>query len=153
LSSPTKHEASLVAAPDNTINNPVANGSSVPAWPVRAPVRPRTAATTADEDGPSGLSIRKSPLGLSARGGTELAVDEVGDLLDRGVAREPGRLPVATAARLPRDCGGVELVVRGSQAHATCRAFAPRRLTDQSGHLSSLHRTQVVDDPLRVRLG
>src|SRR5438132_2799625 len=66
LSRPTKHEASLVAAPDNKSNRPVANGSSVPAWPVRAPVRRRTSATIANEDGPAGLSTRITPLGLRA---------------------------------------------------------------------------------------
>src|SRR5262245_20833362 len=152
LSSPTKHEASLVALPDNTSNSPVANGSSVPACPVRAPVRRRTSATTAKEDGPSGLSIRKIPLGSSARGGTKLAVDELGDLLDRRVAGKPGRLAVTAAVRLARDRGDVELVVRGPEAHPPTRALTPRRLADQRRHLRALDGAQVVDDSLRVRL-
>ena len=87
-------------------------------------MRLRTPATTAKEDGPAGLSIRKTPLGLRARGGTELAVDEVGDLLDGSVARKPRRLAVATPARLPGDRRHVELVVRGAQAHPADRSLA-----------------------------
>src|SRR3954469_17907316 len=113
LSKPTKHEASLVADPDNNSNRPVANGSSVPACPVRAPVRRRTSATIANEDGPAGLSTRIRPLGLRPCGGTreELTLDEIGDLLDGSVTREPRRLAVTPAPRLARDRGDVELVI------------------------------------------
>src|SRR5438132_10892717 len=152
LSRPTKHEASLVAAPDNKSSRPVANGSSVPAWPVRAPVRCRTPATIANEDGPAGLSTRIRPLGLRPRGGTreELALDEIGDLLDRIVAREARCLAVTAAPRLARDRGNIELVVARAQADA---ARPVPRLTDQSGHVRALDHPQVVNDPLRVRLG
>src|SRR5919201_3777250 len=131
LFSPTNHEASLVALPDNTSSSPVANGSSVPAWPVRAPVRRRICATIANEDGPAGLSTSTSPLGLSARGGTrELAVDEVRDLFDRGVAREPGRLPVPAACRLQCERGDVDLVGARAQANAASGPLAPWRIQD-----------------------
>src|SRR4029078_6086067 len=83
LSRPTKHEAILVAEPDNKSNSPVAKGSRVPAWPVRAPVRRRRSETIANDDGPAGLSTRTIPAGLSARGGKELPAHEVRDLLDR----------------------------------------------------------------------
>src|SRR5215510_9548064 len=146
LSSPTKDGANFVDLPDSTSSSPVANGSSVPAWPVRAPVRRRTSATTANDDGPSGLSIRNSPLGSSARGGTKLAVDEVGDLLDGVVAREARGLPVATAAGLARDRRDVELIDRGPEAHAPKRSVASWRLADQGDHLGALC-AQVVDDP------
>src|SRR5213080_1274673 len=138
LSRPTKHEVSLVAPPDNRSNRPVANGSSVPAWPVRAPVRRRTPATIANDDGPAGLSTRTRPLGLRPRGGTreELALDELGDLLDRIVAREASRLPVTAATRLPRARGDVELVVARAQADPARRPVP--RLTDQSGHVRAL---------------
>src|SRR5207247_4305114 len=154
LSKPTKHEASLVAAPDNTSSRPVAKGSSVPAWPVRAPVRRRTSATIANEDGPAGLSTRIRPLGLRARGSTreELALDEVGDLLDRSVAREPGRLAVTPTPRLARDRGDVELVVARAEADATRRPVRARRLADQGRHIGALDGPQVIDDPLRVGL-
>src|SRR5262249_9627960 len=153
LSSPTKHEASLVADPDNRSNNPVANGSSVPAWPVRAPVRRLTSATIAKEDGPAGLSTRIRPLGLRPRGGIreELALDELGDVLDRIVAREASRLAVPAASRLARDRRHVELVVARAQADAPCRPVPG--LADQCGHIGTLDRPQGVDDPLRVRLG
>src|SRR5207247_7721853 len=37
--------------------------------PARAPVRSRSRLTTANDDGPAGLSTRTNPVGLSARGG------------------------------------------------------------------------------------
>src|SRR5918992_5578979 len=90
LSRPTKHEASLVVFPDNSSRSPVANGSSVPAWPVRAPVRRRNAATIANEDGPAGLSARTMPPCVSARGGSlELLDDEALEVVERELAREP----------------------------------------------------------------
>src|SRR5207237_1239262 len=102
LSSPMKHGPSLVAPPDNRTSSPVANGSRVPACPVRAPVRRRRSATSAKDDGPAGLSTRTIPAGLRARGGIrrpqlvgcvhELALDEVDDLVDRLLAREARRL-------------------------------------------------------------
>src|SRR5712692_8520065 len=108
-----KHGPSLVAPPDNRTSSPVANGSSMTAWPVRAPVLRRSSATSANDDGPAGLSTRTIPTGLRARGGIsailrvdcsrELPVYEGNDLLEGLLAREPGRLTVASAARLPRD--------------------------------------------------
>src|SRR5919201_6965877 len=67
-----------------------------------------------------------------ARGG-ELAAHELGDLLDRRVAREARGLPVAAAARAPGDRGHVELVDTRAQADAPGRALAvaARRLPDQ----------------------
>src|SRR5881227_3897792 len=156
LSRPTKHDASLVAAPDNTSNKPVAKGSSVPAWPVRAPVRRRISATIANDDGPAGLSTRISPLGLRLRPGRgtrdELALDEVRDLLDRRVAREARSLPVAAAARLAGDRGDVELVVARAQADPPRRAVRARRLADQRRHVGPFDCPQEVDDSLGVRL-
>ena len=61
---------SRVARPESSSSRPVANGSSVPAWPVRAPVRRRTSATIANDEGPAGLSTRTIPLGSSALDGT-----------------------------------------------------------------------------------
>src|SRR4051794_25839293 len=160
LSNPTKHGASLVVQPDNSTNNPVANGSSVPAWPVRAPVRRRSSATIANELGPAGLSARTMPAGLSARGGTrrrrvsgrEFASHEGGDLLDRRLAGEARSLTVASAARLPRDRRDIELVDARAKRHAPRRPAVARRLADQHGEPSAFDRAEVVDDPLRVRL-
>src|SRR5262245_28422989 len=106
-------------------SNPVANGSSVPVWPVRAPVRRRSSATSANEDGPAGLVGRATATGLLARGGIrrpltagrgdELTPDERRDLVDRKLAREARRLPVASAAGLARDCRHVDLVLARPQ--------------------------------------
>src|SRR6476660_1204917 len=155
LSRPTKHEASLVADPDNTSSNPVAKGSRVPAWPVRAPVRRRTEATIAKEDGPAGLSTRNSPLGLRPRGGTreKLAPDELGDLFNRVVAREARRLAMSPAAGLPGDRGNVELVVARAKADPSLRPVGARRLTNQGRHVGAFNRTKGVDDPFGVGLG
>src|SRR5207253_11067928 len=123
----------------------VANGSSVPACPVRAPVRRRSSATRANELGPAGLSTRTSPEGLSPRGGIgcrgcgELATEELRDLLDRSVARESRCLPMAAAAHLARDRRDVELIDARTQADAARRILS-RRLADQHGHVGSLDR-------------
>src|SRR5438094_1368134 len=46
--------------------SPVASGSSVPPWPTRfAPSAPRATATTSNEVQPRGLSIGRTPLGVS----------------------------------------------------------------------------------------
>src|SRR5439155_18489887 len=90
LSRPTSHGASLVVRPDNRSRSPVANGSSVPACPVRAPVDRRICATIAKDDGPAGLSTSATPAGSSARGGTlahEPLADALDDLLHALVAR------------------------------------------------------------------
>src|SRR5205823_8298393 len=51
-----------VARPTSTSSSPVANGSSVPAWPVRLrPSDRRTRATTSCEVVPGGLSARMRP--------------------------------------------------------------------------------------------
>src|SRR5436190_443902 len=90
------------------------------------------------------------PVGSSARGGKKLASHELGDLLDRRLAREPGGLPMASAARLSRDRRDVELVDACPQTDATSRAVLSRRLADQHRHVRSLDRTQEVDDALGV---
>src|SRR6516165_1226438 len=162
LSSPTKHGANLVAAPDNKSNKPVAKGSRVPVWPVRARVRRRSWPTSAKDEGPAGLSTRAAPTGLSARGGIrglragrldEGVPDELGDLLERPLRREARRLPVAAAAGAAGDRRDVDLVVARAQRDPARRAVAGhRRLADQRDHLRALDRAQVVDDPFRVRL-
>src|SRR5262245_46133483 len=137
-------------------SSPVANGSSVPAWPVRAPVTLRICATIANDDGPAGLSTSATPAGSSARGGTlgeESLADELGDLLHRLLAREAGGLPVPAALEEARDRRDVELVDARAQRYAPRRAAVARRLADQHGELRALDSAQVVDDPLRVRLG
>src|SRR5215218_10541802 len=144
-----KQGCSTVVHADNRSNNPVANGSRVPAWPVRAPVRRRSSATSANDDGPAGLSASTMPAGSSARGTMKLlrasaraagprgspavhgsgrlvhlcvfTADELGDVVDRGGAREAGRLTVAAAARLARDRGHVDLVGRGAEGNAARR--------------------------------
>src|SRR6266516_6262200 len=127
-----KHGTSLVAAPDNRTSSPVANGSSVPAWPVRARVRRRRAATSANEDGPAGLSTNAIPTGLSARGGIgtragehELAPQEVDDLADRPLRGEPRGLAVAAGFCFERDYRDIDLVVSPPAREAARRALHP----------------------------
>ena len=59
----------------------MANGSNVPAWPVRARVTRRICATIAKEEGPLGLSTSATPAGSSARAGT-LGEEPFADLFD-----------------------------------------------------------------------
>src|SRR5436305_12518483 len=136
--------------------SPVANGSSVPACPVLAPVTRRICATIANDDGPAGLSTSATPAGSSARGGTlrdESLTDHLGDLVDRLLARESRGLRVAAAVEQPRDHRDVELVDARTQRDPARRAAVARGLPDQDGELGAFDRAQVVDDPLRVRLG
>src|SRR5438477_12285538 len=99
-----KHGTSLVAAPDRSTSSPVAKGSSVPACPVLARVRRLSAATSANEEGPAGLSTSATPTGLSARGTMprrrdhELPAQEVDEVADRPFRREAGRLTVPAAS-------------------------------------------------------
>src|SRR5436305_13833894 len=121
--------------------SPVANGSSVPAWPVLAPVTRRICATMANDDGPAGLSTSATPAGSSARGGTlvqEPLADELGDLLDRLLAREAGGLAMSASFEDPRDRRHVELVDARAQRHAMRRAGVARRLADQHRELGAL---------------
>src|SRR5262245_59117914 len=116
--------------------SPVAKGSSVPAWPVRAPVRRRSSATTENDERPGGLSTRTTPAGLSARGGTlssELASDEGGDVLHGRLAREAGRLAVAAAVRAASNRRHVELVDARPQRDPPRGTTRPWRLADEHG--------------------
>src|SRR5262249_34922818 len=156
LSRPTSHGVSLVALPDNTSSRPVANGSRVPACPVRAPVTLRIWATMAKDEGPPGLSTSATPAGSSARGGTlgeEAFADLLDDLPQRQIRGEAGGLAMAPAAEAPRDCRNVELVdARAERALVRVRC-AVQLLPDQHRQLSSFYRAQVIDDPLGVGLG
>src|SRR6185312_3621138 len=111
----------------------------------------RICATIANDDGPAGLSTSATPAGSSARGGTlgqEPLADELHDLVDRLLAREARRLPVAAAAEDPRDRRHVQLVDARAERHAVRGAAVARRLADQHRELRALDRPQVVDDPL-----
>src|SRR5581483_12204334 len=139
------------------MRSPVANGSSVPVWPVLAPVRRRSAATSANDEGPAGLSTSATPTGLSALGGTaavahERLPEELDDLLDRRIRGEARRLPMTAAALLARDRRHVDLVVARAQRDPADRALVPRRLANERNHLRALDSAQGVDDPLRERL-
>ena len=56
------------------------------------------------------------------------AHDEVGDLLDRELAREPGGLAMTSAARFAGDRAHVDLVDRGAQRHLARRGAVAWRL-------------------------
>ena len=75
--------------------------------------------------GRAGLSTSATPAGSSARGGTlrdESLADDLGDLVDRRLAREPGGLPMPAAVEEPRDRGDVELVDARAQRDSPQRA-------------------------------
>src|SRR5688500_13217405 len=73
--SPSMYGRSRVACPTSSTSNPVANGSSVPAWPIRRlPVTLRATLTTSCDVMPAGLSTstipsigRPSPSGRAVR--------------------------------------------------------------------------------------
>ena len=133
----------LVARPESSTSRPVANGSSVPAWPVFAPVRRRTRATIANDDGPAGLSTRITPVGSSAFGiaisrgrspfaASERVDDPPGDLVHREVGREARRPLVPPAAEAARDRGDVDAVRMRAQ-----RPLARRRRASGSSRTSA----------------
>src|SRR4029077_18177322 len=143
LSSPTRHGASLVVLPDNRRRSPVANGSSVPAWPVRAPVILRICATTAKDDGPLGLSTSATPAGSSARGGTlreEALADLLDDLLQGKVRGESGGLSMSPAPEDPRDRRDVGRVDARAGRPLVRGCVFVQLLPDQYGQLRSLDR-------------
>src|SRR5436309_13403721 len=82
--------------------------------------------------------------------GRELAPHEVADLVDRRLAGETRRLPMAAAAGLACDRRHVELVDAGAKADTACGAVLARRLADQDRHGGPLDGAQVVDDPVGV---
>ena len=145
-------------ARDSTSSSPVANGSSVPACPVRAPVRPRGRRRRRERRRPRRLVDEDEPAGLKrprrhARG--ELAADELGDLLDRARrSRSPAACRWPPPPRL-RARSRRRRARRSRRAGRSAAAGPSRRgrLADQRHQLGALDRAQVVDDPLGVRLG
>src|SRR6476469_3151696 len=94
----------------------------------------RICATIAKDDGPAGLSTSATPAGSSARAGTlrdESLTDELGDLVDRCVAREAGGLKVAPTAERAGDRGDVELVDARPQRDTVHGPIVAGRLADQ----------------------
>src|SRR3954453_20606232 len=137
-------------------SSPVAKGSSVPAWPVFAPVTRRICATIVNDDGPAGLSTSATPDGSSARGGTlreEPLADGLGDLVEGLLGGEARGLPVAAAAEEPGDHRHGELVHAPAQRALVRRAALARRLADEHRELGAVHGTEIVDDPFGVRFG
>ena len=136
----------------------MAKGSSVPACPVRARVRRRSAPTRANDDGPAGLSTSAIPTGLSARGGMtgcrehELAAQERDELLRSRAptrSRRPGDDRPPPASRAMAETSTSSWLERSEMRRA---AVVARRLADESDHLGPLDRAQLVDDALRVGL-
>src|SRR5579875_3130720 len=171
----------LVARPTSTSSRPVANGSSVPAWPVRAPPSARrTAATTSCEVMPAGLSTSRTPSCARPRslmsrarararraderrgggpggGGVQLRGDRLAQerdqLLGLERGREPRRAAVPAAALRAGDDGDVDVVVGGAQGHfALALALAAGELAHERRDLGALERAQLVDDALGVAL-
>src|SRR4029079_9910253 len=96
----------------------------------------RICATIAKDDGPAGLSTSATPAGSSARAGTlrdESLTDELGDLVDRRVAREDRSLTVSAAAERTGNCRDVELVDARAQRDTVHRPVVARGLADQRG--------------------
>src|SRR5215211_909153 len=109
-------------------------------------------AVTGDAAGPRprGLAPGRPP--VARRLLQELAPDELGDLVDRPLGRESGRLLVAAAAALPGDDRDVQALLGRPEADPPQRSVPRRRLADDRGYLRALDRSQVVDDPLAERL-
>src|SRR3970282_1561780 len=81
-----------------------------------------------------------------------LADDELRDLLDREVAREPGCLTMPASARLACDGAHVHLVHGRAERNLARRGAVPRRLANERRDERALDGGQDVDEPLGVRL-
>src|SRR4051794_13360962 len=116
-----RNRCTRVARPRSTSSTPVANGSSVPAWPtfVARPCSRRTAATTSCDVFPAGLSTRRSPSGTRERGelGGDGFAQEGADLVLVHVRREARGLAVPATAGGAGHRGDVDLRVGGAQRH------------------------------------
>ena len=140
---PSASTAQRVAVPTSKSRSPLANGSSVPAWPVLTPPSARrTAATTSCEVMPTGLSTSSTPsmglLGERLRG-VQLRRDlraQEGDQLVHGAAtsrsprrggghRRPGPARSATRRRRRRWRAATPCARRGARGRPA-RARAPR---------------------------
>src|SRR5581483_9517166 len=138
----------VASRPTRTISSPVANGSSVPAWPVLAPRSLRTRATTSWEVAPRGLSTSSTPGPggsavtrdeLATAPGLELRLDLGAEDLDqlrvREVGGESGGPRVAAPAVLAGDLGHVDPADRRAEADLARGPPAIRSIADHRRHL------------------
>src|SRR4051812_4970767 len=142
------------ARPTSTSSSPVANGSSVPAWPaLRTPSARRVASVRSCDVLPAGLSTRTRPSTLrTLQLGGDLLAQERDELVVRELGREAGRAPVTAAAPPPRDGRHVDAAVRRAQRDLLACAVAVHQLACERGDLRPLDRAEVVDDALGVAL-
>ena len=165
-----------VARPTSTSSRPVANGSSVPAWPTRRPrCSRRTAATMSCDVLPAGLSMSRTPsdTGPRLRPGTCVGVQRAAPPRPRypsscaatswrrnatsssgaiAVAKPAAwRWPPPLWARAMSETSTSPSVARSETFDVPGAALAGQ-LARERGDLRALHRAQVVDDPLGVGL-
>src|SRR3954466_3194414 len=145
----------------STRSRPVANGSSVPAWPVFCPRSRRTRATTSWEVMPACLSASSTPGSAAsavmprtlrrAQLRLHLGAEDLQELVVRLVGREAGGTRVAAAPVALSDRGDVDRARRRAQAHLARVHAAIALVADHRGHLGALERPHVVDDALGER--
>src|SRR4051794_8504684 len=119
------------------MSRPVANGSSVPAWPTLVPRGNdrRMRATTSCEVTPAGLSASSTP---SLELVSNLSAEELDERWELEVGGESGGAPVPAAAARARDPGYVDAVVGGPQGHLALRGGVGQLVADEPRHRGPL---------------
>src|SRR3954454_16644690 len=146
----------VASLPSRSRRSPVANGSSVPAWPVFCLRSRRTRATMSWDVTPASLSTSRTPgSGASAvtprtlRGAQlrlDLGAEDVKELLVREVCGEAGCAVMPSATMPLSDRGDVDSASRRPQAHLAGERSAVGLVADHRRHLGALQRPHVVDD-------
>src|ERR671925_1925238 len=159
LGSPIRKRWARVARPTSTSSSPVANGSSVPAWPTLVPrgSSRRTWASTSCEVTPARFRWSRTPERSATWLSGELLAHKLAESLhELGIRHRRGEargLRMPAAAELPRQPRHVHPGIGRAQAHlAHPLALLGEQLSNQHCNRGALDGAHVVDHSLGVGL-